>query len=151
MAGLARKLAPAAALGGLALVIVGIADPALAGREETTTTDTSTQSDSSGAQARSGTTTTATCDAGTAVTGPSVMTRWGPVQVAATIADGQVCEVHAVAWPSGDGRSIAINDYAIPVLDASASQVGTQFDAISGATYTSEGYRESLQQLLDSL
>lgn len=151
MAGLARKLAPAAALGGLALVIVGIADPALAGREEATTTDTSTQSDSSGAQARSGTTTTATCDAGTAVTGPSVMTRWGPVQVAATIADGQVCEVHAVAWPSGDGRSIAINDYAIPVLDASASRVGTKLDAVSGATYTSEGYRESLQQLLDSL
>ena len=32
MAGLARRLAPAAALGGLAMIIVGVADPALAGR-----------------------------------------------------------------------------------------------------------------------
>jgi len=32
-----------------------------------------------------------------------------------------------------------------------ASQQGVAFDAISGATYTSEAYRESLQQLLDSL
>jgi uncharacterized protein with FMN-binding domain len=166
MAGLARKLAPAAALGGLALVIVGVADPALAGHTESTA-PAGTSTTAAGAQSQPGTssqsgtaqspaqsstsTSAAACDTGTAVAGPSVMTRWGPVQVAATIVDGQVCEVHAVAWPSGDGRSIAINDYAIPVLDASASQVGTSFDTISGATYTSEGYRESLQQLLDSL
>jgi uncharacterized protein with FMN-binding domain len=171
MAGLARKLAPAAALGGLALVIVGVADPALAGHSTATATSTdasTTTSDQAGAQAQAQTgtqaqtdtqaqadtqaaTTTATCASGQSVAGPSVMTRWGPVQVAATIADGQLCEVHAVVWPTGDGRSIAINDYAIPVLDQAASQVGTQFDTVSGATYTSEGYRESLQQLLDSL
>ena len=34
MAGLARRLAPAAALGGLAVVIVGVADPALAGHAD---------------------------------------------------------------------------------------------------------------------
>ena len=60
--------------------------------------------------------------------------------MAATIADGQLCEVHAVAWPAGDGRSIAINDYAIPVLDAVGIAGGHgQFDTISGATYTSRG------------
>ncbi|MBK9740534.1 MAG: FMN-binding protein [Actinobacteria bacterium] len=175
MAGLARRLAPAAALGGLAVIIVGVADPAIAGRDDATAAGTTEQTAT--ATLDSGTATspdTATqpdtttvpdvttqpdttaqaassCDTAEAVTGPSVMTRWGPVQVAATIADGQLCEVHAVVWPTGDGRSMQINDYAIPIIDAAASQVGTQFDYVSGATYTSEGYRESLQQLLDSL
>lgn len=178
MAGLARRLAPAAALGGLAVVIVGVADPALAGHSDATATGTANQTATASVQSGTATQpdtiapqqqapqqeapqqdtssgtdagTTTTCDNGQEVTGQSVMTRWGPVQVAATIADGQLCEVHAVVWPTGDGRSIQINNYAIPQLDAMASQQGTQFDYISGATYTSEGYRESLQSILDSL
>ena len=54
-------------------------------------------------------------------------------------------------WPDGDRRSVEINQYAIPQLDAMATSQGVQFDGVSGATYTTEGYRESLQQLLDSL
>lgn len=179
MAGLARRLSPAAALGGLAVVIVGVADPALAGHTDATATGAVGQSTSAPVQSGpapqtdtvapdtvspdaaappqqdstsgSDTATAATCDNGQEVTGQTAMTRWGPVQVAATIADGQLCEVHAVVWPTGDGRSVQINNYAIPQLDAMASQQGTQFDYISGATYTSEGYRESLQSILDSL
>ena len=155
MAGLARRLAPAAALGGLAIVIVGVADPAIAGRGEATATGTtatsSGSSGSSGVAAAESPAAAESCDTADAVTGPSVQTRWGPVQVAATIANGELCEVHATAWPDGDNRSAMISQYAIPELDAMASQQGVAFDAISGATYTSEGYRESLQQLLDSL
>jgi uncharacterized protein with FMN-binding domain len=179
MAGLARRLAPAAALGGLAVVIVGVADPALAGRSDVTSTgvtaqgqsgvaapqaatsgqvespaqadtqaqpDTSAQSDTS-AQADAAT----SCDNGDQVTGQTAMTRWGPVQVSATVAGGQVCEVHGVVWPDGDGRSQMINAYAIPQLDAMASASPTQFDYVSGATYTSQGYHDSLQSILDSL
>jgi len=73
------------------------------------------------------------------------------VQVAATIANGELCDVHAVVWPDSDRRSSEISQFAIPVLDASASKQGVEFDAVSGATYTSDGYRQSLQQLLDSL
>jgi uncharacterized protein with FMN-binding domain len=151
MASLARRLAPAAALGGLALVIVGVADPALAGRTTPTATGSADATTQSGAATGSTSTTAAGCANGQAVTGQSVMTRWGPVQVAGTVADGKLCEAHAVVWPSGDGRSIQINDYAIPQLDAQAAQSGTQFDGVSGATYTSEGYRQSLQSILDSL
>ncbi len=156
MAGLARRLAPAAALGGLALAIVGVADPALAGHTDSTATgDLTTTQGSADAQTDTSTrkstgSTTGSTTAGT-VTGEAVMTRWGPVQVAATITDGQLVEAHAVAWPSNDGRSLQINGYAIPILDASATQAGTQFDYVSGATYTSEAYRQSLQSLLDSL
>ncbi|MBI1350095.1 MAG: FMN-binding protein [Actinomycetales bacterium] len=80
------------------------------------------------------------------------MTRWGPVQVAATVSGKTVCEVHAVSWPSNDGRSQMINAYAIPILDQSATaSKGTQLDFVSGATYTSNGYAQSLQSLLDQL
>jgi uncharacterized protein with FMN-binding domain len=134
-------------------VIVGVADPALAGHIAPTATATGSAgaTTQAGTAARSTTSATAGCDSGQAVTGQSVMTRWGPVQVAGTVASGTLCEAHAVVWPSGDGRSIQINDYAIPQLDAQAAQSGTQFDGVSGATYTSEGYRQSLQSILDSL
>jgi uncharacterized protein with FMN-binding domain len=162
MSGLARRIAPAAALGGLALVIVGVADPALAGRTDATatggaqSTGTTAASGSSGASgqssttAESGTSASVDCSSGQEVTGDPYETRWGPVQVAGTVVDGRLCEAHAVAWPSNDGRSIQINDYAIPQLDAQMAQSGT-IDGVSGATYTSQGYYYSLQSILDSL
>jgi uncharacterized protein with FMN-binding domain len=162
MAGLARRLAPAAALGGLAMIIVGVADPALAGRTDATSTGTTGQEQSTAAAQDTTTDSTttdstttdaaATCETGDEVTGDSVMTQWGPVQVSATVAGAQVCEVHAVAWPSNDGKSQMINSYAIPQLDqmATASN-GTQLDYVSGATYTSDAYAQSLQSILDAL
>lgn len=167
MAGLARRLGPAAALGGLAVVIVGIADPALAGRaaqataeptpQAATAQSESSQADAPQADAPQAETPQADvaagdCTTGETVTGDSVMTRWGPVQVAATVSGTRVCEVHAVAWPANDGRSQQINAYAIPALDqmATASE-GTQLDYVSGATYTSDAYAQSLQSILDAL
>ena len=79
------------------------------------------------------------------------MTRWGPVQVTATVAGGQVCQVQAIAWPSDDRKSQQINAYAVPQLDAMATASPTQFDYVSGATYTSMAYHDSLQSILDSL
>ena len=147
MAGLARRIAPAAALGGLAVVIVGVADPALAGHGDAPSSSAiSTTATSAPATAQP-----ATCDTAETATGPAIDTRWGPVQVAATIANGKLCAVHAVVWPDGDNRSVQISEYAIPELDSLATQQGVQFDGVSGATYTSDGYRQSLQQLLDSL
>lgn len=162
MAGLARRLAPAAALGGLAVVIVGIADPAIANRDApapapepaaATTAEQSTADQSAPAptaeQPAAG---EADCATGDTVTGESVMTRWGPVQVAATVSGSRVCEVHALTWPDGDRKSAQINAYAIPALDemATASE-GTQLDYVSGATYTSDAYAQSLQSILDAL
>ena len=93
-----------------------------------------------------------TCASGETLTGEAVMTRWGPVQVAATVDGGRVCEVHAVAWPSNDGRSQQINAYAIPYLDQMATESeGTQLDYVSGATYTSAAYAQSLQSILDAM
>ena len=83
-------------------------------------------------------------------TGPAVQTRWGPVQVEAIVsADGKVCDVQALQSPNGARRSIAINAEALPILHDRAVQSGTAFDAVSGATITSEGYRSSLQAIVD--
>ncbi|MET7888977.1 FMN-binding protein [Streptomyces avermitilis] len=85
------------------------------------------------------------------VTGDTVQTRWGPVQVRVTVRNGEITEVTAVAYPQGNPKDQEINGYAIPQLrrEALAAQ-SAQIDSVSGATYTSDGYKRSLQSALDS-
>ena len=151
MANLARRIAPAAALGGLAVVIVGVLDPALAASSLSASEATADAGGAGPSVQTAKLVAAQTCDTAEPVTGPVVTTRWGPVQVAATVAGDTLCEAHAVVWPTGDRQSMQISAYAVPELDAQASQQGVMLDGVSGATYTTEGYRESLQQLLDSL
>lgn len=86
------------------------------------------------------------------VAGDVVQTRWGGVQVQVTAADGTITDVTALQLPSGDPRSAQISQYAESALreQALAAQ-SAQIDGISGATYTSAAYAESLQSALDSL
>jgi FMN-binding protein len=89
---------------------------------------------------------------GAAVVNGSVTdTRWGPVQVQVTIAQKRITDVQALIYPDGTGHDIAINAYALPILreQALAAQ-SAQIDGVSGATVTSDGYRESLQAALDA-
>ena len=84
------------------------------------------------------------------VTGQTVQTRWGPVQVSITVSDSEVTAVDVVQAPSGNPRDVAINDRAVPVLtqetlDAQSADI----DSVSGATVTSDGYTASLQSALD--
>ena len=84
------------------------------------------------------------------VTGTSTDTRWGPVQVQITVANGEITDVTVVEYPTGNGKDRQINARALPVLvqetlDAQSADI----DMVSGATVTSEGYLESLQSALD--
>lgn len=83
------------------------------------------------------------------VTGPVVQTQWGPVQVQLTTAGGKITGVSVLQYPTG-GRSDQINAQAIPVLvsETMAAQ-SAKIDMVSGATYTSNGYLQSLQSALD--
>ncbi|MFJ9897023.1 FMN-binding protein [Streptomyces sp. NPDC091280] len=85
------------------------------------------------------------------VTGSTVQTRWGPVQVRITVSNGKITDVTAVQSPSDNPRDQEINSYALPQLrsEALAAQ-SAKIDTVSGATYTSDGYRQSLQSALDS-
>ena len=85
------------------------------------------------------------------MTGPLITTRYGPVQVRVTVKGGKLTDVQAVALPTG-GKSGSIADYSAPILrrEALAAQ-GAGIHAVSGATYTSEGYASSLQAALDQI
>jgi uncharacterized protein with FMN-binding domain len=83
-------------------------------------------------------------------TGTSVSTRFGDVQVQITVSGGQITSADAVAYPTRDGKSKQINAYAVPVLNEEAvSAQSASIDLVSGATYTSNGYTESLQSAID--
>lgn len=85
------------------------------------------------------------------VTGDTVQTRWGPVQVRVTIKSGRITDVTAVQYPQDNPRDQEINSYALPQLRSEAlSAQSASIDTVSGATYTSQGYQQSLQSALDS-
>jgi uncharacterized protein with FMN-binding domain len=84
-------------------------------------------------------------------TGAVVTTRFGPVQVKVTIAGGAITDVVALQLPSRDGHSQRIAELAEPILRQEALQAqSANIDLLSGATYTSEAYAESLQSALDN-
>ncbi|MFF7596800.1 FMN-binding protein [Streptomyces mirabilis] len=85
------------------------------------------------------------------VTGDTIQTRWGPVQVRVTLKNGKITDVTAVSYPTDNPRDQEINSYAIPQLrrEALAAQ-SARIDSVSGASYTSDGYKQSLQSALDS-
>ncbi|MFD7997023.1 FMN-binding protein [Streptomyces mexicanus] len=87
----------------------------------------------------------------TTVTGERAQTRWGPVQVRITVRGGRITDVTAVVHPTENPRDQEINSYALPQLrsEALAAQ-SADIDTVSGATYTSDGYKQSLQSALDS-
>jgi uncharacterized protein with FMN-binding domain len=86
------------------------------------------------------------------LTGTDVPNQYGDVQVQVTTSGRQITRVTALVLPSGDGRSQEISNFAGPELaqQAVAAQ-NANIDGVSGATYTSESYRSSLQSALDQL
>ncbi|MDQ0912058.1 uncharacterized protein with FMN-binding domain [Streptomyces canus] len=87
--------------------------------------------------------------AGGAVTGDVVQTQYGPVQVRITVSGNKITKAEAVQAPKG-GESDAKTALSIPKLtqDTLAKQT-SQVDTVSGATYTSEGYKKALQSAID--
>jgi uncharacterized protein with FMN-binding domain len=84
-------------------------------------------------------------------TGDSVQTRYGPVQVRVTLENGKLTGVTAVTYPQDNPGDQQINSYAVPQLTREAlTAQSADIDTVSGATYASDGYRQSLQSALDS-
>ncbi|MEU3284721.1 FMN-binding protein [Streptomyces longwoodensis] len=87
--------------------------------------------------------------AGSTVTGDTAQTQYGVVQVRLTVAGGKITKAEAVQAPKG-GRSDSVTADAVPKLNQEAvAAQGADIDAVSGATYTSAGYRQSLQSAID--
>ncbi len=82
--------------------------------------------------------------------GSVIDTQYGPVQVEAVLKGGRLSNVVVLQQTDG-GRSSQIDSYALPLLTAEALKAqGANIDVVSGATYTSTGYAQSLQAALDA-
>jgi uncharacterized protein with FMN-binding domain len=74
---------------------------------------------------------------------------YGTVQVTLKIQNGKITAVDAT-YPTA-GNSATINPVAVPKLKQETLQAqSAKVSAVSGATYTSQSYQESLQAALDS-
>jgi uncharacterized protein with FMN-binding domain len=83
-------------------------------------------------------------------TGQAVQTPYGTVQVAVVASGKHIDLVRFVQLSAYDPQSQEINSYAGPVLaKETVSAQSAQIDTVSGATYTSDGYLQSLQSALD--
>lgn len=117
---------------------------------EASSASSSTTTTSRGSGSR--TTTSTTTPAGRrTVDGPVVRTDYGDVQVQVTLQGHQIVDVHALQLPVDRSRSAQISRYAEPLLRKEALQAqSANIDLVSGASYTSDGYAQSLQGALDS-
>jgi uncharacterized protein with FMN-binding domain len=78
--------------------------------------------------------------------------KYGAIQVAVTFTGATITHVSTLRAPDAHQRSREINAHATPLLAARTVAAGSaQIDTVTGATYTSEGYRRSLQSVLDRL
>jgi uncharacterized protein with FMN-binding domain len=124
----------------------------LSGSGVGTTSGSGTSSSHAGGSSSTGTSPKATSPqtAASSVTGQVVQTQWGPVQVKLTIAGGSITKVTVLQYPHGNSRDVELANYSLPVLirETIADQ-SAHIDMVSGATYTSTGYIQSLQSAID--
>ena len=85
-------------------------------------------------------------------TGVDAPNQYGDVQVRVSVSGTKITGITNVALPSSDGRSQEISAAAGPELAQQAlSAQSAQIDGVSGASYTSDSYRTSLQSALDKV
>ena len=82
-------------------------------------------------------------------TGTSEDAYWGNVQVAATISGGKITDVKFLQYPNSHQTSVYINQQAMPYLQQEAIKAqSANVQTVSGATYTSQAFQQSLQSAL---
>ncbi len=122
---------------------------------DSTTSDTSSSSNTTSTTKTSPTPTASTSSSSgvsKAVTGDAVFVRYGNVQLKVTAKNGKITDIVAVQLPDQDGRSMQISSAVEPMLKQQALQAqSANISGVSGATYTSGGYQQSLQSALDKL
>jgi len=82
-------------------------------------------------------------------TGSVVNAYYGNVQVSVSISNGKITDVKFLQYPDTHSTSVYINQQAMPYLKQEAIQSqNSHVQVISGATFTSEGFIQSLQKAL---
>jgi uncharacterized protein with FMN-binding domain len=76
---------------------------------------------------------------------------FGVVQVRLTLTNGKITAATAIQAPEDDPHSAEISQFSIPTLGQEVlSSQSASIDSVSGATYTSEAYAQSVQAALDA-
>jgi uncharacterized protein with FMN-binding domain len=84
------------------------------------------------------------------VAGDVIPTQFGNIQVSVRMRGSRILDVRALQLPFDHPRSQFISEQAEPILRQEVLQVqSARIDLLSGATYTSEAYAQSLQSALD--
>jgi uncharacterized protein with FMN-binding domain len=82
--------------------------------------------------------------------GNPIYVDYGNVELSIVVAGGRITDVKVLDSPSEHSRSVQINNSALPKLRAEAlAAQSADIDTVSGATYTSGGYKLSLQSAID--
>jgi uncharacterized protein with FMN-binding domain len=82
-------------------------------------------------------------------TGTPVNAYYGTVQVQATVQNGALADVTFLQYPSDRSTSKMISNKAMPILTKEALQIqSAQVDGVSGATDTSNAFKQSLASAL---
>ena len=135
-----RKLVPGSGLLGCAASTLAIGLSACGQGQTTSVVSTATVAPAPAGGGVSGTRT---------VNGALISTRYGDVQVAVTLAGGRLTDVEPVVVPTDRPRSAEISRQATPLLRQESLQAQSgKIDIISGATYTSEAWAQSLSAAL---
>ena len=86
------------------------------------------------------------------INGAVVDTPYGPIQVNVTFVARTITAITELQAPNDRSRSVQINSYASPILMQEVlNSQSSNIDTVSGATYTSEGYAQSVQSAIDKL
>jgi uncharacterized protein with FMN-binding domain len=87
------------------------------------------------------------------VTGPLVNYSWGVLSVSVTVRGRQIVKVGIASLDDGGNfRSQSIDQQSIPILEQQALQAqSASIQGVSGASYTTAGFRTSLQAALRSI
>ncbi|WP_149823882.1 FMN-binding protein [Streptomyces tailanensis] len=128
-----KRAIPALVLSAAALVPVWRYAPST---DTTTTTQSAEPNPSASASAAAGS---------NVVAGTTVTTEKGPVQVQATFQGEKITAVEMLQQPDHPQTEAAVPVLIEETLEAQSADI----DTVSGATLTSEGYKESLQAAID--
>ena len=86
----------------------------------------------------------------TTLTGQAANTIYGPVQIQLIVRDNKIIKVSILQQPDGTIHDLQIGQFAFPeLISETLSAQSGKIDAVSGASYTSAGYIQSLQSALD--
>ncbi|MGC9543432.1 FMN-binding protein [Streptomyces sp. UG1] len=128
-----KRAVPVLALSIAGLVPVWLYEPSLGTTTTQTASPASTPSTSSGS-------------GNTVVKGSTVQTEKGPVQVEVTFQGTRITAVKMLQQPNHPQTTAAVPKLIAETLEAQS----TDIDTVSGATITSNGYKESLQAAIDA-